>query len=130
MKARIKEVLVKGIGIVVAGILYGIFVIKTGLGIPCPIRLLSGLRCPGCGVSHMAIALMHGDIREAYHSNRVLFLLLPALLIIWGRSLYYYIKMGKRRRKSVDYLILNGVIIVLVGWAIVRNLPVFEYLNY
>ena len=40
-----------------AGLLYGIFVSYTGLAIPCLFRKVTGLLCPGCGVTGMCVAL-------------------------------------------------------------------------
>ena len=42
-----------------AGLLYGIFVSYTGLAIPCLFRKVTGLLCPGCGVTGMCVALVH-----------------------------------------------------------------------
>ncbi|MBI4061369.1 MAG: DUF2752 domain-containing protein [Elusimicrobia bacterium] len=42
----------------------------TGLGeglVLCPVRLLTGHRCPGCGMGHAVVAAMRGDFAASFH---------------------------------------------------------------
>lgn len=48
----------------------------------CPVLLLTGLRCPGCGSQRMLHALLHGDIAGAWGFNALLTLLLPLILAL------------------------------------------------
>ncbi len=48
-----------------AGGLYALFVHATGLMIPCPFRLITGLKCPGCGMTHMCMSLLRLDFKAA-----------------------------------------------------------------
>ena len=41
----------------------------TGLGLPCPFRLLTGWDCPLCGGTRMGEALLHGDVQAAFGFN-------------------------------------------------------------
>ena len=33
----------------------------------CPVRLLTGHRCPGCGMGHAVAAAMRGDFAASFH---------------------------------------------------------------
>ena len=57
-KARLKKLLMNIFLLGMAGLLYGIFVSYTGLAIPCLFRKVTGLLCPGCGVTGMCVALL------------------------------------------------------------------------
>ena len=70
---------------------YTMFVRNTGTGFPCLFRYFTHLQCPGCGVTHMLLELLHGNFREAYNSHPVLFLWGPFLLWLVLKSLYAYI---------------------------------------
>ena len=48
----------------------------------CPVRRLSGARCPGCGMTRAVESLIAGEPRLAYRHNPFVFVLLP--LLVWG----------------------------------------------
>ena len=59
--------------------------ILAGLpSIPCPIREVFGLPCPGCGLSRGIAALLHGDWQTSlrYHLFAPIFLVAFGLLVI------------------------------------------------
>jgi hypothetical protein len=49
---------------------------RTGLGVPCLFRILTGWRCPLCGSTRMGSALLHGELAEAFAWNPLVFLAL------------------------------------------------------
>lgn len=108
--------------LLIAGIAYGVFYIKTGIGIPCVFNKITGLKCPGCGVTHMCVALMKGDILEAMHSNVVLFFISPLLLYILIGYACRYINTGRMWLPKWQTVALYIMIAALVIYAIVRNL--------
>lgn len=108
--------------VLIIGVLYGIFVMKTGIGVPCIINLITGYKCPGCGVSRMCMALMRLDVEAAYNYNKVLFLLLPVLLAVFSYQLYRYVRYDNTKLTKVQSAILYIAVALLVIWGIVRNL--------
>jgi hypothetical protein len=46
----------------------------------CAFRALSGLPCPGCGLTRSLTAILRGDLTSAWHWNPFGFLALPVLL--------------------------------------------------
>ncbi len=122
-KQAAKKVL-KHLGILLAvGLAYYLFFTFTGLGLPCILRTVTGLKCPSCGITHMFSDLIRGDITAAYHDNIFLFFTWPfiGLLLLYGD----YRNSG--RRKLPRWCTAVGVVFVvlLVIWGIIRNLPVF-----
>jgi hypothetical protein len=84
----------------------------------CPFRLLTGLNCPGCGALRMTHDVLHGDFAAAINDN-VLVLVGVPLLAGWVLL---------RRRGGKSPLTLPAaaaVMITLIGWTVVRNLPGF-----
>ena len=47
----------------------------------CPIRAMTGLPCPGCGLTTAATALIRGDILTALQSNAMIFIVPPVLML-------------------------------------------------
>ncbi|MBQ9045927.1 MAG: DUF2752 domain-containing protein [Oscillospiraceae bacterium] len=118
---RRKQVLQHALAIAVVGALYAGFVQLTGWGIPCPFRLVTGLRCPGCGVTHMCMSLLHLDLRGAFAANAAILCLLPLLAFTALRQIWLYIHRGVSRSTVTD--VVSGFsIVVLLAFGVVRNL--------
>ena len=47
----------------------------------CPVRLLTGHRCPSCGTARALVYLLRGDLRKSLAANPMGVLLLPAVLL-------------------------------------------------
>ncbi len=48
----------------------------------CPIRFLTGISCPGCGISRALIALLKGDVASAFYYHP-LFWLPMVIVVLW-----------------------------------------------
>jgi Protein of unknown function (DUF2752) len=46
-----------------------------GQGIPCPLRTLTGVPCPCCGMTTAMVAITHGDWLAAARANPAVYLL-------------------------------------------------------
>lgn len=97
---------------------------------PCLIYRTTGLYCPGCGGQRMIADLLRGDFAAAFRHNPLLFFLLPAagLYAILEATAY---TLGKppllKGRRFVP--ILGGVLLLSLLFAVLRNLPGFEWLG-
>jgi hypothetical protein len=92
---------------------------KPGSFFPvCPFRLLTGWNCPGCGGLRMIHDVLHGDFAAAITDNVVLLTGAP-LLAGW-------MMLRRRARKPpVTLPAAATVVIALLAWTVVRNLPGF-----
>ena len=54
------------------------------VSLPCPVRLLAGVPCPGCGMTRAFLALLGGDVAAAWAYNP--FFMAPAAVAL-GASL-------------------------------------------
>ena len=104
-----------GAGVLCAGLFYGLVLIPLGFRIPCLFYRLMGLRCPGCGVTDLCLALLHGRFREALGYNWGLVLVSPVLVWLVVR-LWRNGACGKAE-KAVSAAMLAFLLV----WGVVRN---------
>jgi hypothetical protein len=84
----------------------------------CPFRLLTGWNCPACGGLRMVHDVLHGDLAAAINDNALLLVGIP-LLTGW-------VLLRRHRWKWALTLPAGAaVLITLVAWTVVRNLPGF-----
>ena len=77
----------------------------------CPFRALTGLPCPGCGLTRSWVYLMHGDIGSSLASNwfgPVLILAVVVLAVVSARS-----RLGGKRPADLDKLVKSKVVLGL-----------------
>ena len=121
-KSRFKRILLYSVIILLLGLLYGTFVKHTGIAIPCVFYLLTGYKCPGCGITRMCMALIRLDISGAFWSHPMLFVQLPFLLLIVVRNMVTYVKYGICRLTRLENIVIYICIGLLVGFAVLRNI--------
>ena len=122
IKKRAVRVIVKYAVIVGIGLLYALFVSVSGIGVPCPLFTLTGLQCPGCGVSRMALALLQWDFASAFRANPVILLTSPTLLFCLLRAEICYIRTGEVCSSRLYRILLCAEAVVLLVFGIVRNI--------
>ena len=98
-----------------AGLFYAFVLIPLGIRVPCLFRLLTGWRCPGCGITDCFLHLLHGQFRAALSDNLGLTAAAPVLL---GLSAAAW--RGTLSRSTFDRCTL-ALAMVLLGWGILRN---------
>lgn len=119
---RLKRVLGFLCLIICAGLLYAIFVKWSGIAVPCLFHRVTGLKCPGCGITQMCIALLHLDFRTAFYSNQMLFCLFPVLGLIFFKYIADYVKTGQWRMGKLQSGIIYVSIALLLIFAVIRNI--------
>ena len=115
-KKLLKETLVCG-GILAV---YYVFTQITGLRIPCLFYEITGLKCPGCGLTAMCIHLAHFRFVEALHANPLMFFLGPLLVISLGLKIFLapeWLKNGNKFHDRAAWVLLG----IAVCFWVVRN---------
>ena len=93
-----------------------------GMGIPCFFRAVTGLQCPGCGVTHMAAALLRGDVRGAFEANAGVMVILVPLGVVLLKQCVGYIRHGRTRMSRIENGILAVMAVILFAFAVLRNI--------
>lgn len=105
----------------------GVLLSRAGFGIPCLFHLVTGLDCPGCGVTRMLSALAAGDFVTAWQSNPGLLVLSPVLALLAVLLAAGWIRTGQVRPTRWQSAILWSCIALLLIFGVLRNLPFYPY---
>jgi len=80
---------VAGLGAAGAAVAYQVALGGEGLWLPCPLRTLTGIPCPLCGMTTAATGLASGDLGAAMAAN-------PFVLLLAGFTLVMAVLMAAR----------------------------------
>jgi len=110
---KIKEGWKAGAAVLCAGLFYGYVLLPAGVRIPCLFYEVTGMRCPGCGVTALCLDLLHG--RFSPQHNWGLVLAAPGLLwAVWAWQ--------KPHLRCASKWVSWGLILFLLLWMVVRNI--------
>lgn len=93
--------------------------------IDCPIKKITGLYCPGCGVTRMLSSMLTLDFYQAFRYNPLLFINLPIILFLLIESI---IAKKEPLYNKIPTKVWVFVIIILLSYGILRNIPFFDFL--
>ena len=94
----------------------------------CMFHSLTGLNCPGCGATRAFYALLHGNLRLALKDN-ALFVLMLAALAVWSARFVFRKLKNQPATVNAPPKFLWMFLFVAFIFAVVRNLPGFEWLS-
>jgi hypothetical protein len=89
--------------------------------------VVTGLHCPGCGMTRCVGALVRGDVEQAFAYNPLFILFLPVIAYLAVR-IAYEMWTGKKMKglawpKWSAYVFVG----VMFAYAIARNIPVYPF---
>jgi hypothetical protein len=90
----------------------------TAIGIPCVFHELTGLYCPGCGITRAALSLLRLDVAQAFKYNPLVFVLLPLYAI--------YLVTKQKQLRLTSNGIMAGMLILTLAFGLLRNIPMFN----
>jgi len=105
---------------------------KSGIGIPCTFKAVTGLNCVGCGGQRAFHFLLHGEFLKAARYNFLIYLFPFFLYLIYVIIKVYIFKEEKYLTGFMFSSQLGiTVLIVVLTFMILRNIPCepFIYLS-
>lgn len=105
-------------------IVMAILVLLERIAIPCIFNKITGFYCPGCGITRAIRALLKGDIQTSFRNNILLYTVIPLLFIAMALN-----KITKYKYKKTYNIVLIFLLVITIGYGIIRNIPMFWYLT-
>ena len=94
----------------------------------CLFHKLTGWNCPGCGGTRAAYQLLHGHLLRALREN-ALFVLAVVALTVWG---VWWLAQRIRNQPAtvnVPVRVWCGLLVLILVFTVLRNLPAFAWLS-
>lgn len=94
----------------------------------CQFHRLTGLNCPGCGMTRAGYALLHGEFAVALHDNA---LLVGGLIWLAARGGWFSLNRLCRKRNG-EFFPANHfwlLLALMLVFTVLRNLPAFAFLS-
>ena len=127
-KPRIIKVILISLLLLILITVWYFLSVKEIISIPCLFHKITGLHCPGCGMSRAIISLMHLNVYQAIRYNALVIILVPGLIIYLIFKIKSYINNQPFQLKIPNYLIWLALIITIL-YGILRNIPLFDFLK-
>ena len=121
MAKRFRKIAIKYGIILGIGLAYLLFVLLSGFRIPCVFYELTGLKCPGCGITRMFVSLARFDIASAFSYNPAVFITGPFIVAYLICSEIKYVYYGNRSLGRWE-IFLWIELFLLIFFGIFRNI--------
>ena len=108
-------------------LIYYILNKKFGFSIPCIFYKITGLYCPGCGITRLLFALVNLEFYESFKYNPWIFILIVLGLFYLICKLFIFLKF-KKIIKIPNYVYITLIIISII-FGIFINIPGFYFLE-
>lgn len=93
----------------------------------CPLYTMTGLACPGCGLTRGFHALFHGDIVTALDFNALIPLFALAFLFLVASLISIAVRGRGLVKLSASPPFLVGTLVLLLTFGVLRNLPIYPF---
>jgi hypothetical protein len=102
---------------------------KTGFFPPCPFRMLTGLTCPGCGVTRALHHIVHGNFTAAFMLNPLFLIAIPFLLIAFLRYSIIVLQGRVPRKNALPAPYIYAIFFIVTSFWIFRNTPLYPFVS-
>jgi len=116
--------LAAGVVIVVLGLTVAASISVSEGPVICPLRALTGLPCPSCGLLRSTNAILHGHVGTAFATNPLdavfLLIVVPLMTVVWALRILSEVAVLvelTRREQRVSWTLLIAA--VALNWAYV-----------
>lgn len=109
------------------GFAYYLLIQFTPFHLFCLSQRITKLACPGCGITHFLVRLLHFDIPGAVQEN----VAVAGLILLWGPLLFIRVIWHPKwlqKNGRFERILACICVVLLLLFGILRNLPGMEFL--
>lgn len=89
--------------------------------LPCWMHELTGILCPGCGLTRATYSILNLNFKEAFSYNALSFVVMPLLGVIVIGYIYYLFT-GKKLIVNIKKRYYISAVIIVLAFTIYRNI--------
>ena len=121
LKKRVRNLFFIGLILFFVGVCYYVFYINFPRhALKCVLFEITGLKCPGCGITRMLSSFIQFDFIKGIKYNLFLGVTLPLVGYIVLYSCYLYVY-DKKSGKTFNIFCIVYLVLLLI-WMVVRNI--------
>lgn len=110
------------------GLVLLILAMKYHFFLPCIFHEVTGLYCPGCGISRMFVALARLDFSSAWGHNPMVLIAMPFLTYFITHMIVGYVKGYGYAPKSWHNIVLYLLVGYFLLFGVLRNFSAFHWM--
>jgi len=95
---------------------------NNGPILPCVFNKITGLYCPGCGMSRAVHSILKFQFYHALMYNALIFII-PPLFILYNLFVY-------KKHMELSEITLALMILITLGYGLIRNIEFFSFLSW
>ena len=122
MKKRLFRVILINVFLLLILLAYLLIRMPMDISTSCIFRLVTGYKCPGCGITHYIYHIINLDFGNAFMDNPLVFFLSPLLLVYYVIYNYCYIRYNNTKMVVIPNYISYTLIIISILFGIFRNI--------
>lgn len=108
-------------GIAIIVIILYLFICSVIFGTVCPMVILTGFPCPGCGLTRAVVSILYGDFAAGFNYNPAAFFW---IIYIVSFLCNRYIKGMKDTKKWMIYLgVISAITILIYLYRMIKIFP-------
>lgn len=116
-----KKILLTGLALS-GGLAYYLLLVNFNIGIPCLFNVITNLKCPGCGITHLILNLSNFKFKQAFLCNQFIFITSPFIIyFIIKNYLCWLLNITFKLNKAENVLIFL-LLIGLIIFTVARNI--------
>ena len=116
-----KKILLTGLALS-GGLAYYLLLVHFNIGIPCLFNVITNLKCPGCGITHLILNLSNFKFKQAFLCNQFIFITSPFIIYFIIKNYLCWLLNITFKLNKVENILIILLLIGSIIFTIARNI--------